>query len=154
MPRRVFFSFHYEADAGRAGVVRNHGVTKDGFGDAGYIDAVAWETIRAQGDQAIKNWINQQLQGTTVTVVLIGAETASRPWVQYEIQQSWDRGNRLMGVRIHNIKDFRTGQISYPGPDPFQVIRFTGVPVYDWISGNGYENFARWVEHAANMTRK
>jgi hypothetical protein len=154
MARRVFFSFHYEADAGRAGVVRNHSITKDGFGDAGYIDAAAWETIKRQGDQAIKNWINQQLQGTTVTVVLIGAETAQRQWVQYEIQRSWDKGNRLMGVRIHNIKDFRTGQTSYQGQDPFTNLGFTGIPVWDWVNDNGYNNFARWVEQTANMTRK
>lgn len=154
MARRVFFSFHYEVDAGRAGVVRNHGVTKDGYEDAGYIDAVKWETIRRQGDDAIRRWINQQLQGTSVTVVLIGAETEERSWVKYEIQQSWDKGNRLMGVRIHNIKDFRTQQISYAGQDPFTALGFTGVPVYDWVDDHGYQNFASWVENAANMTRK
>ena len=83
MARRVFFSFHYKQDAARAGVVRNHSVTKSGLGDAGYIDAADWETLERQGERAIQNWIDRQLQGTSVTVVLIGRETANRPWVQY-----------------------------------------------------------------------
>ena len=154
MGRRVFFSFHYKQDAARAGVVRNHSMTKTSFGEAGYIDAASWETLERRGDQAIKNWINSQLQGTSITVVLIGAETAERPWVQYEIQRSWDKGNRLMGVRIHNIKDFRTQETSWAGSDPFTKLGFTGVPVYDWVNDTGYQNFAAWVEHVANMTRK
>lgn len=149
MARKVFFSFHYERDAGRSSIVRNHSITKDGFGDAGYIDAVAWESLKRQGDDAIKRWINSQLKGTTVTVVLIGAETANRPWVQYEIRQSRANGNGLLGVRIHNLKDFRTGQIDFLGSDPFVTLGYTGVAVYDWQVDSGYDNFANWVETAA-----
>jgi hypothetical protein len=51
------------------------------------------------------HWIDDQLQSTSVTVVLIGQETASRKYVNYEIEQSHSRGNGLLGVRIHNMKD-------------------------------------------------
>lgn len=149
MAHKVFFGFHYQRDAGRAGVVRNHSVTKDGIETAGYIDAAAWESIERQGETAIKRWIDGQLLNTTVTVVLIGYETASRDWVKYEIQKSRERNNGLLGIRIHNIKDFRTGQTDYAGQDPFVVLGYTGVKVYDWMNNNGYTNFASWVEAAA-----
>jgi hypothetical protein len=149
MARRVFFSFHYERDAGRAGVVRNHSITKDNFVTAGYIDAAAWESIKRQGDYAIKRWIDGQLQNTTVTVVLIGAETATRSWVKYEIERSRKKGNGLLGIRIHNIKDFRTLQTDYPGQDPFVGLGYTGVKVYDWVNDLGYTNFSTWIEAAA-----
>ena len=54
MARKVFFSFHYERDAQRAAVVRNHAVTKDGDEAAGYVDKAAWESIERQGDAAIE----------------------------------------------------------------------------------------------------
>jgi MTH538 TIR-like domain (DUF1863) len=53
-----------------------------------FLDAAAWEQIKRKGDQAIQNWIEQQLNGTSVTVVLIGAETGKRRWVKYEIKRS------------------------------------------------------------------
>lgn len=150
MARRVFFSFHYERDSVRAGVVRNHDLTKKNFSDAGYIDAAAWEEVKRSGDEAIKRWINQQLQGTTVTVVLIGAETASREWVKYEIRKSRENGNGIFGIRIHNIPDFQK-KTDIPGKDPFEELGWKGVQVYDWVLNEGYKNFSTWVENAANQ---
>ena len=40
-------------------------------------DAAEWESIKRKGDAAIQNWIGEQLQNTSVTVILIGTETAS-----------------------------------------------------------------------------
>ncbi|WP_132282769.1 TIR domain-containing protein [Natranaerovirga hydrolytica] len=36
----------------------------------------------------MKEWIDEQLKGTFVTVILIGNETADRKYVQYEIKKS------------------------------------------------------------------
>ena len=63
-------------------MVRNSWVTKPDREAAGFIDAADFEEIKKQGDEAIKRWINSQLDGTSVTVVLIGAETYSRRWVR------------------------------------------------------------------------
>src|SRR5271169_4035722 len=116
MARQTFFSFHYERDAWRAGQVRNCDMlpTND---EHGFIDSVDWESIKRQGDDAIKRWIADQLKNTTVTVVLIGSETATRPWVQHEIIQSWNRGNGIVGVWIHNVKD-RDSKTDVAGPNP------------------------------------
>ena len=48
MARKIFFSFHYERDAWRAGQVRNSNVVSsdDRYG---FIDAVDWESIKRQG---------------------------------------------------------------------------------------------------------
>ena len=71
--RKVFFSFKYE-DVSRAMVVRNSWVAQ-GKEAAGFIDAADFEDIKRQGDQAIKNWIDKQLNGTSVTIVLVGEKT-------------------------------------------------------------------------------
>src|SRR5262245_8895145 len=117
MTRRVFFSFHYKRDAWRAAQIRNSNVVEK---DArfGFVDAVDWETMERQGDDAIKRWIRGQLKQTSVTVVLIGAETSERDWVDFEIRESWERGNALLGIRIHNIKDQET-KTDTAGANPF-----------------------------------
>lgn len=161
MARVVFFSFHHGGDSKRIGVVRNHHITKDDFQEAGYIDGVDWEEIKLKSDESIKKWINQQLVGTTVTIVLIGEKTSERPWVNYEIEQSFKRGNALLGVYIHNIKGL--DQIgTAKGNNPFAnfVIEQTGVKLsdlvstYDWVENDGYNNFSSWVENAYSKWSK
>lgn len=85
MARRVFFSFHYERDIWRASQIRNSWVTKPDRKTAGFWDAASWEEVKKKGEDAILRWIDNQLNGTSVTVVLIGAETSERKYVGYEI---------------------------------------------------------------------
>jgi hypothetical protein len=76
--------------------------------------------------------------------VLIGAETASRPYVKYEIEQSIARGNGLLGIRIHQIKD-KDGKTDNAGTNPLP----SKYKVYDWVDDNGRDNMGQWIEKAA-----
>jgi hypothetical protein len=158
MARRVFFSFHYERDIWRAGQVRNSWVAKPDREAAGFWDAAEWEKVKKQGDEAIKRWIDKQMKGTSVTVVLIGAKTSGRKWVRHEVKKSHEEGKGLLGVYIHNIKDTdrRTDE---KGNNHFGVIGrdengnsvYFGqlYPAYDWVNDDGYNNLGKWVEKAA-----
>jgi hypothetical protein len=158
MARRAFFSFHYANDIWRVSQIRNSWVTQDRE-TAGFWDAADWEKVKRAGDGAIKRWIDRQLDGTSVTVVLIGSETAERTYVRYEIARSHERGNGLLGVRIHRLKNSR-GLTSSAGRNPFDdfYVQRNGsrtylsetYPVYDWVSDDGYPNFADWIEEAAS----
>ncbi|MBW2063206.1 MAG: TIR domain-containing protein [Deltaproteobacteria bacterium] len=108
MARRVYFSFKYKQDVSRAMVVRNSWVTQ-GKEVAGFIDAADFEELKKKGDDAIRNWINAQLEGTSVTVVLVGEKTCSSRWVKYEITKSIERGNGLLGIDINKIGGTRSG---------------------------------------------
>jgi hypothetical protein len=152
MPRKTFSSFHFERDIWRACQVRNSGMTKEqDFVD--FYDKSLWEESRKTGEAAIKSLIDKGLQGSSVTAVLIGAETASRPYCLYEIQRSFERGNALLGVRIHGLRD-RTGRTDFPGRNPFELFTIGGqllsnvVPIYDWIIDGGYHSFGAWIERA------
>ena len=147
MARRVFFSFHYEKDIWRASQVRNSWVTKPDRESAGFWDAASWEEVKRKGDEAVKRWIRDQLNGTSVTVVLIGSETSERPYVRYEIEQSWERNNGLIGVYIHNIKD-QNQKTEPKGADPFINMEWKNFRTYDWVNDNGYQNLGEWVEAA------
>ena len=70
MARRVFFSFHYDNDINRSMTVRNSWVTQ-GKEAAGFVDKAEFEQTKRKGNQAVYNWIDKQLKGTSVTVVFI-----------------------------------------------------------------------------------
>ncbi len=123
MAKRVFFSFHYQDVVDlRANVVRNHGLTKDT--GAGFFDASLWESVKRSGPTALKRLINDGLNGTSVTCVLIGSETYSRPWVRYEMLKSFRRGNSLLGIHINNIKG-RDQRVKTQGPNPLTQVGVT-----------------------------
>lgn len=163
MVRRVFFSFHYGRDVWRVNQVRNSWVAKEDREAAGYIDAAEWEEVKRDGEDAIKEWIDEQLHGTSVTAILIGNETATRDWVHYEIKKSIERGNGIVGIKIHSLKD-KEGRTDFSGSNPlkkFVVEEKSNAktlssifPTYHWEKDNGRENISEWVEEAAQASEQ
>ena len=139
--RQVYFSFHYD-DVWRVNQIRNSGLL---FGDksVGFADRSLWEESKAKNARTLQKVIRDALKGTSVTAVLIGAQTASRRWVTYEIEQSIERGNALIGVHIHKLRD-RTGKASIKGRIP-RLLRHHDVDVHTWTNAH---DFGEWVEAA------
>lgn len=161
MTRRVFFSFHYE-DVSRAMVVRNSWTLR-GKTEAGFVDKAEFEKIKRNGDAAIKRWIDNQLVGTSVTVVLIGEATLNRKYVQYEIQESFKRGNAILAIEIGKIKDFN--QMITTSQSVIKIIGNKPNGDYIWfheiidghycyIGDDGYSNLGSWIESAAKKKGK
>lgn len=158
MARRVFFSFHYKNDVWRANIVRNSWITKDDKEAAGFVDAAEFEEVEKGGETAIKKWINKQLEGTSVTVVLIGSETSKREYVKFELQESYEKGNGMLGIYIHQLKD-KNGNTATKGSNQFgeigkdsndKAIYFSvDYLCYDWVDNDGYNNMGKWIEAAA-----
>ena len=141
--RKVYFSFHYERDIWRANQVRNSGVVT-GSSAAGFEDGSIWEEAKTKGDRALKRLIIDGMEDTEVTVVLLGQETAGRKWVKFEIKESIERKNALVGVRIHRLKDQR-GRKDTQGHVP-KALTDRRVEIYDW-EGQGTD-LGEWVEEA------
>ena len=121
MVRKVFFSFDYD-DVMRANVVRNSDIVKRRYtGAIRFYDKSLWETAKKQGVLAIKRLINRGLDGSSVTCVLVGQHTWSRPWVRYELLKSFERGNGILAINIHNVgignkRRPGLGALAFPGP--------------------------------------
>jgi len=162
MARKVFFSFHYKPDSWRTSQVRNIG-TIEGNKAASDND---WESVTKGGDEAIKKWINNQLDGRSCTAVLIGSETAGRKWIKYEIEKSWNDGKGIFGIYIHNLKD-TMGKQTTKGKNPFSDFNINGISldsivkaydppyldskdVYEHISNN----IEKWIEEAITIRNK
>ncbi len=146
MARKVFFSFKY-GDVSRAMIVRNCWVIQ-GREAAGFIDSAEFEEVDQQGDDAIGRWIDNQLSGTSVTAVLVGANTCSSKWVKYEIEKSIERGNGLLGIDISKIKDLKGNTTERCGQIP------KGYSFYLWNNGEGHRNVGEWIEAAAKDAGK
>jgi len=161
MARKVFYSFHYKPDCVRASQVRNIGVV-EGNEPASDND---WETVTKGGEDAIKQWISDQMDGRSCAVVLIGENTAGRKWIDYEIGKAWNEGKGVLGIFVHNLKDFDSKQASQ-GKNPFEgftmkrdsaklsnIVKAYNPPytdskqVYKYIS----DNISGWIEEAIKI---
>ena len=163
MARRAFYSFHYVPDAWRASTVRNIGAI-EGNRPATDND---WESVKRGGDDAIKRWIADQMNGRSCTVVLVGTNTANRKWINYEIIRSWEEGMGVVGIRIHGLKN-AAQETSAMGENPFDYIGYgntgkklssivkcynpggaTSQERYDWIK----QHLANAVEEAVTIRK-
>ena len=143
MTRRVFFTFHYQRDVWRVNQIRNiHNVIAKA--PAGFHDASLWEEAKAKGDATVQRLIDEGLKNTSVTVVCIGHKTAGRKWINYEIDESIKRGNGIVPVRIHNLKD-RAGKTDLQGDVPVKITR-GGYTVRTY---RDLASLANWIEQAA-----
>ena len=71
----------------------------------GFFDGSVFEASKKEGDDALKAFLREGLNNTSVTCVLTGQFTASRRWVRYEIVRSVLKGNGLLTVDIHGVKN-------------------------------------------------
>ncbi|UKA73559.1 TIR domain-containing protein [Arthrobacter sp. FW306-06-A] len=157
MAKSVFYSFYYDQDYWRVQQIINMGAVEG----QPILNAQDWEEVKRKGKAAIEEWIHTQMSYKSAVVVLIGAETASRPWVQHEIAHAWDNRKPLVGVRIHGLAD-SNGYTASQGENPFSKVSLNGggtvgdhVPVFT-PSGNNSQmvyadiksNLSSWVDSA------
>jgi hypothetical protein len=121
-----------------------------------------WQDVTRGGEAAIKRWIDDQMRGRTCMVLLIGAATAGRKWINYEIETAWNTGRGIVGVHIHHLTNLANQQCA-KGVNPMwsftlnegrtrltDVVRTYDPPhtdsraVYRHIS----EKLAGWVDEA------
>lgn len=126
MAKSVFYSFHYDRDVHRVQLVRNLNALEG----QPVLNAQEWEKVRARGQKAVLDWIHREMSYKKAVIVLIGKETATRPWVRYEIEKAWADKKPLLGIRIHGLSSL--GNIDVAGSNPFTgVAGVSKVPIFD-----------------------
>jgi len=122
LARRTFFSYHYSPDVWRAWNVRNSWIVKPADQESvGFFDKSVFEASRKESADALKRFLREGLENTSVTCVLAGSNTFARRWVRYEIARSIIKGNGLLTVHIHGVKNSE-GQMAVKGPDPLNYM--------------------------------
>ena len=140
--KRVYFCFHYQDVIDqRVPIVRKHWLSKEDHDDAGSFDGTTWNSASQSGPAYIRRLIDHDLEHTSVTCVLIGTQTYARRWVRYEIIESIQRRNLLIGVHINGIPD-KSRRTSPPGRNPLEHLALsiaddgTSVKVLQYSSGD------------------
>jgi hypothetical protein len=156
--RQVFYSFHYDNDVMRVQQIRNIGALEDNKP----VSHNDWEQVKRGGDAAIKRWIDNNLSYKSCLIVLVGTETANRPWVKYEIEKAWNDGKGVLGIYIHNLSCPRNGK-SVKGNNPFDSFTMNNstrklseiVKCYNPNSANAnrdiIDNLEGWIEEAIKI---
>ena len=65
-----------------------------------FFDRSLVDRVRSNDPNYIRRCIRDEMYGTSVTVVLIGNNTYKSQWVGSEIEESVERGNGLLGIRL------------------------------------------------------
>ena len=116
--------------------------------------------MRRRGQQAIVDWIDEQMKYKRAVVVLIGQETAGSEWVIYEIEKAWKDKKPLVGIYIHGLSSFGTADRRVASPFD-KANGVSGIPVFDptvtnWRGdidtkatySNLVDNLEKWVAQA------
>ncbi len=148
MERKVFFCFDYERDLWRVKKIIMKLPHITSCAAAGFMDGELWEETGMKGDEVVRKLIDDGLENTSVTVLCIGARTASRKFIDYEIEQSIRRGNGIVGIQIHHLKD-TLGSVDSAGNIPYKIK--TDYKVFKYID---HEELARHIEEAARAAGK
>ncbi|MGL9747555.1 TIR domain-containing protein [Enterococcus sp. DIV0170] len=146
----------------RALVVKNNWALKENE-ESGFINKGEFERIKRDGEESIRRWIDKQLAGTSVTVVLIGSETLDSEYVQYEIEKSYERGNAIIALKIGKVKN-----LSQKTSISQSVVKIVGKKAngellwfdeiidgeYDYIKNDGYNNLEQWIENVDKVKER
>lgn len=162
--RQVFYSFHFDNDVMRVQLIRNMGVIE---GDEP-VSPNEWESLKRK-DGGVERWIDQNMKYKSCVIVLIGSETAKRPWVQYEIRKAWQEKRALLGIYIHNLNCAKSVRVTGvgtcgQGPNPFDAIALQSgaklsslVKCYNPSSSDAYndikKNIDSWISTAIETKR-
>ena len=127
---QVFFSFEYNKDAWRASNVRNMGKVDN----TSTLSDNDWEEVKEKTDARIREWIDKQMAMRSCLVVLVGATTSGRKWINYEIKKAYELNKGIVGIYIHGLKD-KDGNQTSKGNNPF----------YNIFIGNNNERLSKYV---------
>lgn len=145
MPRSSFVSFHYQNDYWRVQQILRMGAVEG----QEILPAQKWEEVKARGNSAVHQWIDNEMAYKAAAIVLIGSQTAGREFVQYEIQRAWSQRKPLLGIYIHGLQD-SDGRTARQGVNPFKQFGFTNsnrtyadyVPVFDPVGADSRQVYA------------
>lgn len=147
MARTVFFSFDWD-DIMAVNVVRNANVVRAEDQRLPFRDKSLYEAAK-NNPTSIRRAIDDAIDGTSITIVLVGQHTWRSDWVRYETARSAANGNGFVTIDIGNVGPS-------PGPDggvnPLLCVKLQPSPgasllapsrkldVLTW-NGTGYSTF-------------
>lgn len=109
--------------------------------DVEFHDRHLLDPVDSTNDSYIRRCIRDEMDGTSTTVVLIGENTSNSEWVDWEIKESIENGNGVVGIKVDDDVD------EDDVPDRLQE---AGAEVIDWDA----DEFSDAIERAAKQRHK
>lgn len=134
MPRparpRVFVSYHHERD--QAYYDRFAKLFADGYD---IITDTSIDRIIASNDTAYQQQVirEQHITGSSITVVLCGAESWKRRWIDWEISMTLNKRHALLGICLPTSQRSANGAVIVPDRLHANIV-------------SGYAHFIQWTE--------
>jgi len=107
--------------------------------DLDFVGRHLLDPVKSNNPDYISQKIREQITGSSVTVVLIGDETADSEWVAREIQWSLDKQppNGIVGIRLNSQADIPQG------------LEDCGAEILKWYEPEDVQEFLDAIERAA-----
>ena len=101
------------------------------------------------------------MKNKSCAIVLVGAKTANRKWINYEIVKAWDDGLGVVGINIHGLKNHE-GLTATLGENPFDYVMHgptqkalsSIVKRYNPQGGDSKERYEWISKHLANAVEE
>jgi hypothetical protein len=107
VPRRIFISYQHDDQEKAKGfnLLRwNKNV------DLEFVGRHLLDPVNSKNEEYIRQKVKEQLKGTSVTVVLLGHNTAGSDWVKDEIEWSVEKSNGVLAIKLYD-------DVADPSPD-------------------------------------
>lgn len=143
MARRIFISYQH-ADQMSAKAFNLQG--KNSKINFDFIGRHLLDPVNSENKGYIKGKIREQITGTSVTIVVIGKETAYSEWVAWEIRESLKKNNPngIVGVLLK-------GATPPPRDSPVgKALYEAGAEIVEWKQ----DNIEAAIERAAKATER
>lgn len=89
------------------------------------VDSTKHKDGRTPSKEVIQRYLKMCIKASGTFVCLIGQNTYTRPWVDFEIQEAINQGKKIIGVYTHGNKD----KVEIPEP-----LKKYGASVIGWNS--------------------
>jgi hypothetical protein len=99
MAKRIFISYHHKDQQKAKGFNllqwnKNVGVE--------FVGRHLLDPVDSSNEDYIAAKVKEQMKGTSVTVVLLGHEAENSSWVKWEIEQSLEKGNGILAIKLYD----------------------------------------------------
>lgn len=119
MIKHVFLSFVAE-DLATVNLFR--GQAKNRNSDLTFDDYSVKAPYNSVNASYIRSQIQEKIRAASATIVLIGADTSSSTWVDWEIRKSYEMQNKVIGMRLNSVSRH---------PVPF-ALTFNRAQILNW----------------------
>lgn len=137
----VFLSYHYDSDNKIA-----RQITELINTDTINIFTVIREDEKEKDDEIVKNWVDEKIKGTKITILLISKETLDRKYVSYELEKSLSQRNSIIPILIDSKENaFDDEKIDLIIQKLDTELLGMKLKLRKWYQENGKENILRWL---------